>query len=130
MGQGVNTKILQVAANVFSLPASRIKIQTTNTSRVANTSPSAASATADLNGKATQIACHEILNRLKKVAATELKVAIDMISIEHESVLVDGKSSGMSWNDVVMLTYNNRISLSEHAHYTPPTIHFDNTKEN
>ena len=129
MGQGVNTKILQVAAKVFSLPLSRIKIQSTNTLRIANTSPSAASATADLNGKATLIACTELLNRLKKVAASELGEAIDSISIENEKVLVNGKVSALSWEDIVMQTYNNRISLSEHAHYTPPGIHFDSHTE-
>ena len=129
MGQGVNTKILQVAAETFSLPASRIKIQTTNTFRVANTSPSAASATADLNGKATLIACTEILNRLKKVAAGELAVAIDTIKFENEKLLVNDEPSRLSWQDVVMLCYNNRVSLSEHSHYTPPGIHFDGQKE-
>jgi xanthine dehydrogenase large subunit len=129
MGQGVNTKILQVAATIFSLPPSRIKIQTTNTNRVANTSPTAASAAADLNGKATLIACTEILNRLKKCAATELEVAIDMISIENEKVLVGGKPSKLSWNDIVIQAYTNRISLSEHSHYTPPGIHFNGQTE-
>lgn len=52
MGQGVNTKIAQVAAHIFSLPIDKIRIYSTNTTRIANTSPSAAS-TADLNGKAT-----------------------------------------------------------------------------
>ena len=73
MGQGVNTKILQVAANIFSIDPAKVKINTTNTYRIANTSPSAASATADLNGKATEIACNEILKRLKQVAADEFK---------------------------------------------------------
>ena len=66
MGQGVNTKILQVAALVFSIPPEQVKVHPTNTLRIANTSPSAASATADLNGKATLIACEAILERLKK----------------------------------------------------------------
>lgn len=39
MGQGVNTKILQVASEVFSIPAERVKVHTTNTLRIANTSP-------------------------------------------------------------------------------------------
>jgi xanthine dehydrogenase large subunit len=51
MGQGLNTKMVQVAAEVFSIDPSRVKLESTNTTRVANTSPSAASATADLNGK-------------------------------------------------------------------------------
>ncbi|MDQ3063148.1 MAG: molybdopterin-dependent oxidoreductase, partial [Acidobacteriota bacterium] len=73
MGQGVNTKIAQVAARVFSLPIERIKVHTTNTLRIANTSPTAASAAADLNGRATQIACETILERLRKIAAKLLK---------------------------------------------------------
>jgi xanthine dehydrogenase large subunit len=129
MGQGVNTKILQVAAKVFSLDPARIKIQTSNTFRIANTSPSAASATADLNGKATLMACTEILNRLKDTAAKELKTDPDAISIEQGWVYVRGEKSKMSWDELVITTYSRRVSLSEHAHYTPPGIHFDYEKE-
>jgi xanthine dehydrogenase large subunit len=64
MGQGVNAKMIQVAAHAFGLPPEKIKLETTNTSRVANTSPSAASSTADLNGKALQDGCRQILERL------------------------------------------------------------------
>ena len=127
MGPGLNTKILQVAAKVFSLDPSRIKIQTTSTFRVANTSPTAASAAADLNGKATLIACIEILKRLKKTAADELQTDIENIDIKNERVFANGKQTDLKWDDVVMLTYNHRVSLSEHAHYTPPGIHFDLT---
>jgi xanthine dehydrogenase large subunit len=42
---------------------------------------------------------------------------------------VNNESSPLSWEDIVMLAYNNRTSLSEHAHYTPPGIHFDNATE-
>ena len=73
MGQGVNTKIAQVAAKVFSLPIERVKIHTTNTLRIANTSPTAASAAADLNGKATQIACETIRERLTDLAREMVK---------------------------------------------------------
>ena len=69
MGQGVNTKIAQVAARVFGLPIEAVKLHTTNTLRIANTSPTAASAAADLNGKATQMACEAIAKRLKEIAA-------------------------------------------------------------
>ena len=64
MGQGVNTKMLQVVQQTFSIESSKIKLETTNTTRVANTSPTAASAGADLNGKALQIACNAIKERL------------------------------------------------------------------
>ncbi|MEK7254387.1 MAG: molybdopterin cofactor-binding domain-containing protein, partial [Bacteroidota bacterium] len=69
MGQGVNMKMLQVAAKTFGIPIEKVKLETTNTSRVANTSPSAASSTADLNGKALEDACLQILRRLETVAA-------------------------------------------------------------
>ena len=72
MGQGVNVKMQQTAARVFDLPLSRVRIHSTNTYRVANTSPTAASAAADLNGKATEMACNAILSRMKKRAALEL----------------------------------------------------------
>jgi xanthine dehydrogenase large subunit len=129
MGQGVNTKMLQVAAKVFSVDSAKIKVNTTNTYRIANTSPSAASATADLNGKATEIACHEILNRLKQVAADEIKADISAIEIKDEWVYANGIKTEWDWKKLVIATFSKRISLSEHAHYTPPNIHFDATKE-
>lgn len=129
MGQGVNTKMLQVAAKVFSVLAGRVKINSTNTYRVANTSPSAASATADLNGKATEIACTAILQRMKEVAAAELGAKTADIELNNEIVLLKGKPTDISWKKLVMLTYIKRVSLSEHGHYTPPGIHFDTAKE-
>jgi xanthine dehydrogenase large subunit len=129
MGQGVNTKMLQVAAKVFSVPAERVRINSTNTYRVANTSPSAASATADLNGKATEIACNAILQRMKQVAAEELNAKAGEIALEDEIVLLKRKPTDLTWKKLVMLTYMKRVSLSEHGHYTPPGIHFDLTKE-
>ena len=129
MGQGVNTKILQVVAQTFSIDPAKIKVNSTNTYRIANTSPSAASATADLNGKATQIACIAILDRLKKVAANELNVAVEIIEIKEEQVYANGNKTAIDWMKLVLTAYNKRISLSEHGHYSTPDIHFDKTKE-
>ena len=129
MGQGVNTKILQVAAQVFSINPDSIRVNSTNTFRIANTSPSAASATADLNGRATQIACEAIFNRLKEVAAIELNVAAEKISLKDQCVLIDGIKSAMDWKQLVMAAFLRRVSLSEHGHYATPEIHFDPKKE-
>jgi xanthine dehydrogenase large subunit len=129
MGQGVNTKILQVAAKTFSIDPAKVKIQTTSTYRIANTSPTAASAAADLNGKATLMACNEIMKRLKQVAADELTVSVDVIEIKDEWVWANNKKTDWDWKKLVMATYVKRISLSEHAHYTPPGVHFDLAKE-
>ena len=125
MGQGVNTKILQVAAQIFSINATHIKVNSTNTYRIANTSPSAASATADLNGRATLIACTEILSRLKKVAAEELNIDENLIEIKDGLVFTNGIKSGWDWPQLVLAAYAKRISLSEHGHYATPDIHFD-----
>ena len=129
MGQGVNTKMLQVAATVFSIDPSRIKVNSTNTYRIANTSPTAASAAADLNGKATQIACTAILQRMKQVAADELNVDTALIEIKDEWVYAGGTKTAWDWKGLIMATYVKRISLSEHGHYTPPGIHYDASKE-
>jgi xanthine dehydrogenase large subunit len=129
MGQGVNTKILQVAAQIFSLGAEKIKVNSTNTFRIANTSPSAASATADLNGRATQMACEVLLQRLKQVAADELKTDVSSIEIKDEKVLVNGVDANKSWKEIVLAAFLKRVNLSEHAHYATPEIHFDATKE-
>ncbi len=129
MGQGVNTKMLQVAATIFSISIEKVKINSTNTYRIANTSPSAASATADLNGKAVQIACDKILLRLKESAAEILTCKISDIEIKNELVYVNNKPTQLTWNELVIASYLKRVNLSEHGHYATPGIHFDNTIE-
>ena len=126
MGQGVNTKIAQVAAKIFSLPVERVRVHTTNTLRIANTSPTAASAAADLNGRATQIACETILKRLKEVAAPLVEAqSADDVSLENGFVFRKGESTNLDWLVLVNEAHTQRVSLSEHAHYATPGIHFD-----
>jgi xanthine dehydrogenase large subunit len=150
MGQGVNTKIAQVAAKVFSLPIERIKVHTTNTLRIANTSPTAASAAADLNGRATQIACETILERLKDVAKemvkdgafrvpsldgnrqrsvadehAEARTLNEEITFENGFVFLNGEPTSLDWLVLVNEAYMQRVNLSEHAHYTTDGINFD-----
>jgi xanthine dehydrogenase large subunit len=112
MGQGVNTKILQVVANVFSLGEDKIKIQTTSTHKIANTSPSAASATADLNGKATLMACNAIKERLLKVAADAMNVDVSEIELREEKVCVKGAACDWDWKRLVMAAFLKRVNLS------------------
>jgi xanthine dehydrogenase large subunit len=82
-----------------------------------------------LNGKATEIACLAILQRLKEVAATELNTDIATIEVKDNWIFVDGKKTDWNWNKLVMAAFIKRVSLSEHAHYAPPGIYFDATKE-
>jgi len=129
MGQGLNTKLVQVAAEVFSVSPLRVKIETTNTTRVANTSPSAASATADLNGKALETACEAILKRLLATAAEHLGVREEEVSIRNEVIEVNGSAVQLNWSDLVQMAFLKRVCLSENGHYATPDIHFDKTRE-
>lgn len=129
MGQGVSTKMRQVATHILSVNPENVKIHSTNTFRISNTSPSAASATADLNGKAVEIACQNILARLKKVAAEKLNTSVEEIHFLEEKIFVGGKESGLTWKELILIAYSQRVALTEHAHYATPEINFDPTKE-
>lgn len=127
MGQGVNTKLLQIVTQTFGISPSKVRIESTNTLRVANTSPTAASAGADLNGKALEMACNALLGRLKTVAQNEHSAS--EILIKDEQIFADSKATNMSWNDLILKAFTLRVALSENAHYATPTIHYDKTKE-
>ncbi|HAF29954.1 MAG TPA: xanthine dehydrogenase [Bacteroidales bacterium] len=129
MGQAVNTKMIQVAAKVFSIKTERIKIESTNTTRVANTSPTAASSGADLNGNALRIACENLLERLKQTASKMLLCNVSEVSIENEIVLKNGKKTDILWEQLIETAFLDRIALTENGHYATPVIHFDKTKE-
>ena len=126
MGQGVNTKIAQVASSMFGLPIESVRLHTTNTLRIANTSPTAASAAADLNGKATQMACDAIRERLFEVAMplVEAESTADL-SLDDGFVCRNGERTSLDWKTLVMDAHLQRVNLSEHAHYATPGINFD-----
>ncbi len=129
MGQSVNTKMLQIAAQAFSIDPSRIRLESTNTTRVANTSPTAASATADLNGKALQKACNALTDRLKESAAKKLGVSTKHIEFKSNRILSNGNDAGISWNELVDQAFLERVCLTENGHYATPKIHYNKETE-
>ncbi|MDA3952540.1 MAG: molybdopterin-dependent oxidoreductase [Bacteroidales bacterium] len=129
MGQGVNTKMIQVAASVFSINTKRIKIESTNTTRVANTSPTAASSGADLNGNALRIACIALLERLIKTAAKMLSCELSEVRIKNETIIRNGEKTEVTWEQLIETAFLDRVCLTENGHYATPIIHFDKTKE-
>ncbi len=129
MGQSVNTKMLQVAKETLGISADKVKLETTNTTRVANTSPSAASSTADLNGKAVKMACDSLIDRLSIVAAKMLSTDKELISFKNNKVHVRNVVSELHWNELIMQAMLERVALTENAHYATPEIHFDKNKE-
>ncbi|MCW8849317.1 MAG: molybdopterin-dependent oxidoreductase [Melioribacteraceae bacterium] len=123
MGQGVNEKIKLAVANTFSISADKIKIESTNTTRVANTSATAASSGADLNGNAAIKASKEILTRLLNFAAKD--IGAKNLELKNEIIYTDSKKTNLNWDELVRKAYMNRIDLSSHAFYSTPEIYFD-----
>jgi len=140
MGQGVNTKIAQIIAEVFDVPATQIKMMETSTQRNANTSPTAASSGSDINGGAALKAALELRKRLQIVAWQKLNKN-DSDSIEEYTLnldapfgrleFIDGMICDTQTNikislvDVISAAYMNRISLSEYAHFKTDNLGFN-----
>jgi len=130
MGQGVNSKMLQVAAKCFGISPGKIKLESTNTTRVSNTSPSAASSTADLNGKALLDACNQIKERLFSFIKTDLTDhEEETVEIKDEIVYINDEASVFNWKNLVRQAFMKRINLSAKGHYATPFIHYDKTIE-
>ncbi|HHT9122831.1 MAG TPA: xanthine dehydrogenase molybdopterin binding subunit [Candidatus Wunengus sp. YC63] len=130
MGQGLKSNIASIAAKGFGIRDIRIKIESTNTTRVANMSPSAASATTVLNGNATLMAIGQVMDRLKSMVAKELGVQDKgRITIVNEKVLCDGRETDWTWDRLVQTAHLNRIDLSAHGFFATPEIYFDKIKE-
>lgn len=125
MGQGVNSKMIEIAGRVLGISTSKIRVESTNTTRIANMSPSAASATADLNGNATRLATEAIRDRLLALAADQLGGDASQYSLANDVVCRDGAPTGWTWEKLASTAYFNRVSLSEHAFYATPNIWFD-----
>jgi len=126
MGQGVNEKLRMIAANELSINIDRIHIESTNTSRVSNSSATAASKGTDLNGFAVIDACKILNDRLKKVAADELKLnKTSRIDIKDEIIFYKNNKTELSFTKLVSIAYRKRISLTAQAHHSTPNIYFD-----
>jgi xanthine dehydrogenase large subunit len=126
MGQGLHTKVAQVVADVFQIDIDKVRVTATNTSKVPNTSATAASSGSDLNGKAAEAACLTIRDRLVDFASTHFSVRKDNVKFLAGNVQVDGKV--MPFRELVMLAYSNRVSLSSTGFYKTPKIAWDRPK--
>jgi xanthine dehydrogenase large subunit len=105
MGQGLHTKIGQIAADALGVPLEAVRVMPTRTDKVPNTSATAASSGSDLNGAAVLAACETIRARLAGVAAR--------------------MDAGASFADVVRRAYLDRVPLFATGYYRTPDIHFD-----
>ncbi len=132
MGQGLHTKILKIASDELGISAEFIKVNSTNTSKVPNTSATAASSGTDLNGMAVKNAISKLKERLAKVALKKWlinKESTNKIIFENNEVYVGNQPElYISFADLINLTYLERTSLSATGFYKTPDIHFDKDK--
>src|SRR3990167_8948896 len=110
MGQGLNTKVAQIVAEVLQVDISRIQITATNTDKVPNTSPTAASSGADLNGKAAQNAAETLKQRLVDFLVREYKVTPEDVEFRNSQVRV--RDLFLSFEEVIQKAYFGQVSLS------------------
>ncbi|HMW51695.1 MAG TPA: xanthine dehydrogenase molybdopterin binding subunit [Rhodocyclaceae bacterium] len=130
MGQGLYTKVRQIVAHEFGLPLEDVRLSSTDTSRVANTSATAASSGTDLNGKAAQAACQHIKARLAAFVVELVQGAVAVEQVRFVDARVQaGEASAPLFDDsfaaLVMRAYRARIQLWDAGFYRTPKIHFD-----
>ncbi len=123
MGQGLFTKILQIAADSLGVPASRVRVMSTRTDKVPNTSATAASSGTDLNGAAVQYACLQIKARLAAVAASVLDC--DPADVYFDNALASARGTSIEFSALCETAYKQRVSLFAEGFYRTPDIHFD-----
>ncbi len=123
MGQGLFLKVAQVVAEEFQTDVDRIKITATNTSKVPNTSATAASSGTDMNGMAAMIAARTIKRRLIAFACNHYKV--DESDVEFIPNQVRIGNQVVDFDDLVGQAYLSRVQLSATGFYRTPKIHYD-----
>lgn len=123
MGQGINTKVMQVVAHELGVDLARVRATATNTSKVANTSATAASTGADLNGKAAQDAARKIRDRLAAFVAAEFGASASEVHFADDTVFVNGEA--LRFGEVVAKAYLARVQLWSDGFYATPGLHWD-----
>ncbi|MGK8470894.1 xanthine dehydrogenase molybdopterin binding subunit [Stutzerimonas stutzeri] len=126
MGQGLNTKVAQVVAEVFQVDIERIQITATNTDKVPNTSPTAASSGADLNGKAAQNAAQTIKQRLVEFAARKWQIFEEDVEFKNGQVRL--RDHYISFEELIQQAYFGQVSLSSTGFYRTPKIYYDRSQ--
>ncbi|MCK8678343.1 xanthine dehydrogenase molybdopterin binding subunit [Streptomyces lichenis] len=125
MGQGLHTKMLQVAATTLGIPLHRVRLAPTRTDKVPNTSATAASSGADLNGAAVKNACEQLRTRLLQVAATQLGAGAADVRIVEGIARALGSDQELAWDDLIRTAYIQRVQLSAAGFYRTEGLHWD-----
>jgi xanthine dehydrogenase large subunit len=127
MGQGLHTKMMQVAATTLGVPLDMVRLAPTRTDKVPNTSATAASSGADLNGGAVKNACDQIIERLRAVAAGRLRVHPADVRFSGGQVSAVGSKDVVPWAELVNQAYFLRIQLWAAGFYRTEGLHWDSS---
>jgi xanthine dehydrogenase large subunit len=125
MGQGLHTKMLQVAATALGVPLHQVRLAPTRTDKVPNTSATAASSGADLNGAAVKIACEQIRERMRPVAAHLLGVDEAEVLFAGGMVSAPNAARSLSFAEVATAAYFARVQLFAAGYYRTEGLHWD-----
>ncbi len=123
MGQGLYQKVAQIVAEELQIDVAHVKISSTVTDKVPNTTATAASSGTDMNGAAAQIAARKIRSRLTEFAAAKHNIEPDRIRFEAGMVQIGNEQ--VRFEDLVLDAYMNLVSLSATGFYTNPDIKVD-----
>ncbi|NYT84551.1 xanthine dehydrogenase molybdopterin binding subunit [Pollutimonas harenae] len=123
MGQGLNTKVAQVTATELGVNLASVRVTATDTSKVANTSATAASTGSDLNGKAAQDAARRIRCRLAEFAAAHWGGSAADVVFADNAVAVNGQQ--LPFAQVVDTAYWAQVQLWSEGFYATPGIQWD-----
>lgn len=126
MGQGLHTKMRQIAAEIFGISPKDVLVTATNTSKVPNTSATAASSGTDLNGKAVENACLQLKDRLEEAFYIKFPQAKGELTVKN-GMLKNGEFK-IGFKELISFAYLQQISLSSTGFYKTPNIHFDREK--
>ncbi|HEY2239049.1 MAG TPA: xanthine dehydrogenase molybdopterin binding subunit, partial [Streptosporangiaceae bacterium] len=129
MGQGLHTKMIQVAATALGVPMSLVRLAPTRTDKVPNTSATAASSGSDINGGAVKDACDQIRARLAVVAAGQLGVnSADVRFVEGVVTGLGFHDKQLAWADLVHDAYFQRVQLWAAGFYRTEGLHWDSNR--
>lgn len=121
MGQGLHTKMIQVAARAFGISVDRVHISESSTSSVPNASPTAASASSDMYGMAVLNACEQIA---EKLAPYYIKLNEDSEN-KLNSADLEKWGDDKSFGAAVLRAYFDRVNLSAQGFYKVPGCGYD-----
>ena len=123
MGQGLYTKVRQIVAAEFGLPMDDVRLSATDTTRVPNTSATAASSGSDLNGKAAQAACRAIRRRLAAFVAGRL--GVDAADVRFAAGRVRAAGFDAPFAQVAREAWMARVQLWDTGFYATPKLDYD-----